>query len=179
MLFIKIRCFLFFRYVKILQSSITWNRSYPTLISFLVFSFLFFPTLKSVHVWPQLDHGFSTWFPKQHRTERTCRQLFILIYHCFTKDIDLSCKPHQSAKQTSCEELLPGGVSKNVFLNRSGSSPSDWIRWVSCLVQILGEKNLDSQEAIWRFCQNFCDCINFNISSCKPKPCRVLLHRCL
>ena len=37
-----------------------------------------------------------------------------------------------------------------------GSSPSDWVRWVSCLVQILGEKNHNSKAAIWRFSENFC-----------------------
>ena len=31
-------------------------------------------------------------------------------------------------------------------LSRGGSSPSDWVRRVSCLVQILGGKNLNSKQ---------------------------------
>ena len=33
-----------------------------------------------------------------------------------------------------------------MWLSRGGSSPSDWVCRVSCLVQILGEKNLNSKQ---------------------------------
>ena len=37
-------------------------------------------------------------------------------------------------------------ISETYFCSRGGSSRSDWVRRVSCLVQILGEKNLNSKQ---------------------------------
>ena len=43
------------------------------------------------------------------------------------------------------------------ILDRGGSSTSDRVRRVPCLVQILGEKNHNSKAAFWRFSENFCE----------------------
>ena len=73
--------------------------------------------------------------------------------------------------------VITVGIKK--YMSRGGSSPSDWVRRVSSLVQILREKNFNSKTSLWRFSENFCDSVNFNISSWKPKAGSVLLHRCL
>ena len=59
----KISYFLFFSYVTILQSTITWKENLPHFSKSFILSFLPLPLPTLVHVGPQHDNEVSTWFP--------------------------------------------------------------------------------------------------------------------
>ena len=119
---VKISYFLFFTYLKISQSTMSWKKNSPHIKKFFISSFSStspaIRMLKWVNVWLQFDNKVSTWFPELHRIERAGEFLF-LIYLCSTKKIyfrlqtSLICKKEK--KKTSCEKWLLGGVPQESF----------------------------------------------------------------
>ena len=129
----KMSYFLFFRYVKILQSTIHKSRIYPTLTGFSVLPFISLLMPRSVYVWPQLDNEISTWFRWLRRIKRTCQSL-IIIYHFSTKKLILSCKLHWSGKRKKQHHVRSGcwGVfCKKAFLKISQNSQRNTCATVS------------------------------------------------
>ena len=121
LLTIQISYFLFFRYLKISRSTITWKDNLPHFYKFFSSSFSSTSPVvgmpKGVHVWLQLDNEFP---PDSHNYTglNKLKNSFSWFTISPPNKLILGYKPHWSAKSkntTSCEKWLLGGVLQKIF----------------------------------------------------------------